>query len=102
MITRERSRPLIGRQLPSRADTAQKSNGPTQEPLSWAPSLSPRRRRSPASSSPRLIASTGLFVSAFLMLIAYLDRSSHSLAIFGSLTVIFLLALLRMRSRSRG
>ena len=50
---------------------------------------------------PRVIATTGLVVSAFLLLIAYLDRSSHQMAIFGGLTVVFLLAL-RTRMRSRG
>ena len=47
----------------------------------------------------RLIVSTGLFVSAILLLVAYLDRSSHSLAIFGTLTVIFLILLMRMPRR---
>jgi hypothetical protein len=56
----------------------------------------PRARRANSSSASRLIVSTGLFVSAFLLLVAYLDRSSHSLAIFGTLTVIFFILLLRI------
>ena len=36
-----------------------------------------------------------ILVSAFLLLIAYLDRSSHNSAIFGCLTVVFFLLLLR-------
>ncbi len=60
----------------------------------------PRVRQSTSSSATRLIVSTGLFVSAILLLVAYLDRSSHRLAIFGTLTVIFLILLMRMpRSR---
>jgi len=51
-------------------------------------------------SASLVIISTGLFVSAFLLLVAYLDHSSHSLAIFGSLTVIFFILFLRIpRSR---
>jgi len=56
----------------------------------------PRGRLSNSSSASRLIVSTGLFVSALLLLVAYLDRSSHSLAIFGTLTVIFFILLLRI------
>lgn len=74
---------------------------PTQWPPSWSGSWAARRRWSLASSAPGLIASTGLFVLAFLMLVAYLDRSSHNLAIFGILTVIFLLVLVRLRTSSR-
>jgi len=59
----------------------------------------PRARPSTSSSATRLIVSTGLFVSAILLLVAYLDRSSHSLAIFGTLTVIFLILFLRMPRR---
>jgi hypothetical protein len=59
----------------------------------------PRAGQSTSSSAPRLIVPTGLFVSAFLLLVAYLDRSSHSMAIFGTLTVIFFILLLRIRRR---
>jgi hypothetical protein len=52
--------------------------------------------RTSASSASRLIVTTGLIVSAFLLLIAYLDRSSYNSAIFGCLTVVFFLLLLRM------
>ena len=64
------------------------------------PSVPGARQSTSSSSSPtRLIVSTGLFVSAFLFLVAYIDRSSHSLAIFGTLTVIFLILLSRMPRR---
>jgi hypothetical protein len=53
-------------------------------------------RRAPASSASRLIVSTGLIVSLFLLLVAYLDRSSQSSAIFGFLTILFFLLLLRL------
>jgi hypothetical protein len=53
-------------------------------------------RPASASSASRLIVSTGLFVSAFLLLVAYLDRSSHSMGILGALTVVFLFLRLRM------
>jgi hypothetical protein len=49
----------------------------------------PHAGRLASSSAPRLIIPTGLFVSALLLLVAYLDRSSHRMAIFGSSTVIF-------------
>jgi hypothetical protein len=53
------------------------------------------------SASPfRPIVSTGFFVSAFLLLVAYLDRSPHGMRTFGSLTVIFFILFLRM-ARSR-
>jgi hypothetical protein len=54
-------------------------------------SAAPRAGRLASSSAPRLIIPTGLFVSAFLLLVAYLDRSSHRMAIFGLSTVIFFL-----------
>jgi hypothetical protein len=46
-----------------------------------------------------LIVTTGLVVSAFLLLIAYLDRSPPNRVIFGTLTVVFFLLLLRMPRR---
>jgi hypothetical protein len=48
-----------------------------------------------------LIVSTGLFASAFLLLNAYLDRSRQSIALFGTLTVVFLVILLRIRMSGR-
>jgi hypothetical protein len=56
----------------------------------------PRGFRETPSSASRLIVSTGLIVSLFLLLVGYLDRSSQSSAIFGFLTVIFFLVLLRL------
>ena len=61
-----------------------------------SPHLAPR---SSPSSASRVIVSTGLMVSIFLLLVAYLDRSSQSSAIFGFLTVIFFLLLLRLPRR---
>ena len=61
-----------------------------------SPPLAPR---SSPSSASRVIVSTGLIVSIFLLLVAYLDRSSQSSAIFGFLTVIFFLLLLRLPKR---
>jgi hypothetical protein len=43
-----------------------------------------------------VIVSTGLVVSLFLLLVGYLDRSSQNSAIFGFLTVLFFLLLLRL------
>ena len=100
IVTRFERMPLTGGKLAPEAETDGRSKGPSRSPDTWTPS-SPRRRSSPASSAPRLIATTGLVVSAFLMLIAYLEHSNHSLAIFGSLVVISLLVLLRIRTTSR-
>ena len=100
-MSREMRKPLVEGQLPSHAEINPQSNGMTQDPGWRAPSSTPRRRRSTASGAPRVVASTGLFVSAFLLLIAYLDRSQSRLAIFGGLTVIFLLALLRLTTTTR-
>jgi hypothetical protein len=55
-------------------------------------------RHSPSSAS-RVIVSTGFIVSIFLLLVAYLDRSSQSSAIFGCLTLLFFLLLLRVPRR---
>jgi len=59
----------------------------------------PRFTQSSSPSASRLIISTGLFVSAFLLFMAWLDRSSHNLAIFGTLTVVFFLLLRIPRRR---
>ena len=64
----------------------------------FAPSASFAPRPSPSNAS-RVIVSTGLVVSLFLLLVAYLDRSSQSSAIFGFLTVLFFLLLLRLPRR---
>jgi hypothetical protein len=44
-----------------------------------------------------VIVSTGLFASAFLLLIAYLDRNTQSVALFGTLSLVFLAILIRQR-----
>jgi hypothetical protein len=77
------------------------NNGFVQEQSAEKSSRSPRRVRSPATTAPRIIATTGLIVSAFLTLVSYLDRSRDKLVVFGCLTVISLLALLKMRAGSR-
>jgi hypothetical protein len=64
----------------------------------FVPSASLAPRPSPSNAS-RVIVSTGLIVSIFLLLVAYLDRSSQSSAIFGFLTVLFFLLLLRLPRR---
>ena len=70
---------------------------------SWTPrpagdGLSPRS----SSSAWLLIAGTGLVVSAFLLLVAWLDRSLYSSVVFGSLTAIFLVALLSLPRKRKG
>jgi hypothetical protein len=49
----------------------------------------------------RMIFLTGLVMSLFLLLIAYLDQNQRAAGIFGSLSVIFFLLLLRMPGRRR-
>jgi hypothetical protein len=51
------------------------------------------------SSAPRLIFTTGLVVSAFLTLIAYLERSASNAIVFGGLSLACLLVLTRMPRR---
>ncbi len=49
----------------------------------------------------RMIFLTGLVMSLFLLLIAYLDENRRAAGIFGSLSVIFFVLLLRMPGRRR-
>ncbi len=49
----------------------------------------------------RMIFLTGLVMSLFLLLIAYLDGNQRAAGIFGSLAVVFFLLLLRMPGRRR-
>lgn len=49
----------------------------------------------------RMIFLTGLVMSLFLLLIAYLDQNQRATGIFVSLSVIFFLLLLRMPGRPR-
>jgi hypothetical protein len=62
-----------------------------------APALD--RVRIPATSSPtsplRLIFLTGLTLSLFLLLVAYIDQKKQTTAIFGFLSIVFFLLLLR-------
>jgi hypothetical protein len=48
----------------------------------------------PVSSAPRLIVRTGLVVSLVLLLFAYLERSTPNAAVFGFLSVVFLVLLI--------
>lgn len=73
--------------------------GALNEPAPMVKPSVPRAGQVTSSNTPRLIIPTGLFVSAFLLLVAYLDRSSHSMAIFGTLTVIFFILFLRISHR---
>jgi len=89
----------VARQPQVPQDLAPEQTRSLKEPAPMVKPSAPRARQSTSSSATRLIVSTGLFVSAVLLLVAYLDRSFHSLAIFGTLTVIFLILLLRMPRR---
>ena len=89
----------VARQPQVPQDLVPEQTGARKEPAPMVKPSVPRARQSTSSSATRLIVSTGLFVSAILLLVAYLDRSSHSLAIFGTLTVIFVILLLRMPRR---
>ena len=89
----------VARQPQVPQDLVPEQTGSLKEPAPMVKPSVPRARQSTSSSAMRLIVSTGLLVSAFLLLMACLDRSSHSLAIFGTLTVIFLILLLRMPRR---
>ncbi len=98
-LPHSRKRP-VARQPQVPQDLVSEQTGSRKEPAPMVKPSVPRVRQSTSSSATRLIVSTGLFVSAILLLVAYLDRSSHRLAIFGTLTVIFLILLMRMpRSR---
>jgi hypothetical protein len=58
---------------------------------------------SPAISALRLVFLTGLVISLFLLLIAYLDENTQISSIAGSLSIIFFLLLLRASGpRRRG
>src|SRR5208337_1986402 len=89
----------VARQPQVPQDLVPEQTGSLKEPAPMVKLSVPRARQSTSSSATRLIVSTGLLVSAILLRVAYLDRSSHSLAIFGTLTVIFLILLLRMPRR---
>jgi hypothetical protein len=48
-----------------------------------------------------VVVLTGLIASAFLALVAYLDHSQPNLAVFGGLSLVFLIAWLRIRTLAR-
>jgi hypothetical protein len=78
-------------------EPSRKIDGLLSEPAPLVRPAGLTPRSSPGSSAPRLIVSTGLFVSAFLLLNAYLDRSVQRISLFGTLTFVFLAILVRMR-----
>ncbi len=80
-------------------DLVAEAPGTSKESATMIKPSVPRSEHLASSSAPRLIVPTGFLVSAFLLLVAYLDRSSHSMAIFGSLTVIFFILFLRIQRR---
>lgn len=92
-------RQSVARQPQIPHDPVPEHAGSRKEPALMVKSWVPRAGQVTSSSALRLIIPTGLFVSAFLLLVAYLDRSSHSMAIFGTLTVVFFMLLLRIRRR---
>lgn len=71
------------------------------------PSWTPRppgdglRKRS-VSSAGLLIAGTGLAVSAFLLLVAWLDRNLYRMMTFGGLAGLFLVSILTLPRRRKG
>ncbi len=96
---RQSQRQAVARQPEVPQDLAHEQTGSLKEPAPMVKLSVPRARQSSSPSASRLIVSTGLIVSAFLLLAAYLDRSPHSLAIFGTLTVVFSILLLRIPRR---
>jgi hypothetical protein len=91
------SRRPVARQSSLFEGAARKADGMLGEPAPPAGSPSSRKGQSQTSSAPLLIVSSGLFVSAFLLLVAYLDRSTQNMSLFGTLTIVFLVVLVRMR-----
>ena len=72
----------------------------SSENLSDAEPVAPVFGGRPAHIGPaRLVFRTGLLVSLGLMLIFYLDRNTINSAIFGCLSIVFFLLLLRISAR---
>ena len=82
---------------PPGQESLKKSDGLLDEPAALIRPAGFAPTPTPVSTAPRLIVSTGLFVSLFLLLNAYLDRSVQSMSLFATLAVVFLVILLRMR-----
>jgi len=99
LILPQSRRRSVARQPQVPQDLVPGQTGALTEPAPMVKLSVPRAIQSNSSSASRLIVSTGLFVSAFLLLVAYFDRSSHSLAIFGTFTVVFFILLLRIPRR---
>lgn len=57
---------------------------------------------SPVADTFRIVFLSGLVISLFILLIAYLDDNSFIGGLFGGLAFIFFLLLLRVPSRRRG
>ena len=93
---RQSRRDEAARQREGQQRLVAEPTGALREPVSVVKLSVPTAGQSSAS---RLIVSTGFFVSAFLLLVAYLDHSSHSLVIFGILTAIFFILLVRISRR---
>jgi hypothetical protein len=72
----------------------------SSDSLSDAEPVAPVFGARPAHIGPaRLVFRTGLLVSLGLMLIFYLDRNTINAAIFGCLSIVFFLLLLRISAR---
>jgi hypothetical protein len=69
-------------------------NGPDPATLIGPPT-------SPVLGALRLVFVTGLVISLFLLLIAYLDENTAITSVAGSLSLVFFLLLLRVPSRRR-
>jgi hypothetical protein len=61
----------------------------------------PRAGSSSPVSALRLIFMTGLILSLFLLLIAYMDQNTQTTAIFGFLSIAFFLLFVRTPARNR-
>jgi hypothetical protein len=94
------SRPIV-RQSSIGDNPSLSIDGSLKQPAPLIRSTRDGKKKSQASSAPRLIVSSGLLASAFLLLVAYLDRSRQSMLVFGTLTIVFFLILVRMRLSGR-
>ena len=82
---------------PPGQESSQKIDGLLHEPAALARPAGGVPVSSQVSTAPGLILTTGLFVSLFLLLNAYLDHRVQSMLLFGTLAVVFLIVLLRMK-----
>ncbi|MGC8644299.1 MAG: hypothetical protein ACP5XB_30935 [Isosphaeraceae bacterium] len=82
---------------PPGQESSKKIDGLLDEPAALVHPAGIAPAPGPVSTAPRLIVTTGLFVSLFLLFNGYLDRSVQSMSLFGTLAVVFLIVLLRMK-----